>query len=184
MADNIVTVLRGKVNFCKLLPDQLHLNYGKEGKEWKTDFYDFDTKEVKSLGIADRVKSKDEYLDGKDHMTFKQKEFRPDGKANDPIKIVDIAGKPWTGGEIGNGSTVDLKFAVKDYGKGKKKGVYIRSMRVLDHVPFTRSEFAPLDESDEFFKQAQAAAALDADRREREDAQFKKDFDLEDEVPF
>lgn len=157
--ENTTIVLRGKTNYCKLLPDQLSLNFSKDGKEWKTDFYGFPEKEARGLGIGDRLKTKEGYLDGEVFMTFKQAEFRRDGEPNKPIPITDIINNPWPADKkIGNGSTVDLKFAVVDYGKGKKQGVYLRSMRVLEHVPFAGSNnFSPVSETDEFFAAAQKA---------------------------
>lgn len=160
--ESTTVVLRGKVNFFRMLPHQLKLNYDKSGKEWTTDFYDFPVKEIKALGIGDRVKQKDEYLDGAPYMTFKQKELRADGQPNRPVVVTDILGNSWDlDKELGNGTTVDAKFAVVDYGKGKKKGVYLRSIRVLDHVEFNRGpDFDPISETDEFFE-----AAIEAQKK-------------------
>ncbi len=176
-----IHVIRGKTSFAKILGDPV-LNYSKDGKEWKMDLQiTADTeKELKRLGIGDRVKRKDEYLDGQPFLTFKQKEYKNNGEANSPINVVDAAGNPWDQSKlIGNGSTVDVKFVVVDYGKGKKHGVYPRSVRVLDLVEYTRTEFEPLDESDEFFENAKAAA----ERKERELVEFRKDFGLESDTP-
>ena len=190
--ESTTVVIRGKVNYFRMLPDQLHPNYNKDGKEWTTDFYGFPVKEFKTLGIGDRVKQRDEYLDGESFTTFKQKELRADGTPNKPITVTDILGKPWDPErEIGNGSTVDAKFAVVDYGKGKKKGVYLRSIRVLDLVEFTRgAAFEPLDESDEFYQAAQEAlltASTGAKEKtileELDDTPFEVDDDLDDELP-
>ena len=153
MANNSVTyVLRGKLNYPKIVGDPV-LNYNKDGKEWKTDFYDFPVKEVKAMGISDRVKSKENYLDGQSFLTFKVSEFKKDGSANKPPKIVDSNNQPWPDDvKIGNGSDVDVKFSVVDYGVGKKKGVYLRSVRVLRHVPYNDAEsFEPLSKDDEFY---------------------------------
>lgn len=153
---NVQTVvLRGEAMYAKVLGDPV-LNYNKDGKEWKLDFKLADKNseaELKKLGIADRIKSKENYLDGAPFLTFKQAEFRKDGVTpNQPIKVVDIAGKEWSQDKlIGNGSKVDVKFVVMDFGPGKKKGVYIRSIRVLDHVPYEKDEFPEIDENDEFF---------------------------------
>lgn len=186
MANNTVTaVIRGKASFARVLGDPV-LNYDKSGKEWKLDVQiTKDTvKEIKSLGIGDRVKSKDEYLDGSPYLSFKQAEFRKDGKPNFPIKVVDIKGNDWDQSKlIGNGSDIDVKFVVMDHGTGKKKGVYIRSIRVLKLVEYGgKSEFDAIDEDDEFYLEAQAAATLEADRANREDEEFKKDFDLDDDI--
>lgn len=180
MSDTTIVTFRGKLNFAKVLGPPVGNKWGDD-KNWTVDLIlsPESVKETKALGIGDRVKKKDEYLDGQPHMSFKQPELRRDGTPNKPIKVVDINGRDWDQSKLlGNGTDADIKFAVADFGKGKKKGVYIRSIRVLKLVPYERKEFADVDEDDEFFNEAQAAAALDADRRQREDAQFKKDFDL------
>lgn len=193
MANTTETVtIRGKLSFAKLLGDPV-LNYSKDGKEWKTDFYDFPVKEIKALGIGDRVKEKDTYLDGKPYMSFKHPEYRKDGETrNDPIKITDILGKPWDDNKLlGNGTVADLKFRVVDFGKGKKKGVYLQSVRVLDLVSYEKQTFDPIDETDEFFAAAQAAAAeaeakskLGKTILEALDEEIDSPFDLpEDEMP-
>ena len=125
-------------------------------------------KELKAAGIADRVKTKENYLEGAPYLTFKQAELKRDGSPNKPIEIVDILGKPWNQDTlIGNGSVVDVKFVVMDFGPGKKKGVYIRGVRVLDLVPYYGGSFGALDEEDEYFAKARAAAESSSLRRQR-----------------
>lgn len=178
--DTVTAYLRGKTMYAKILGDPV-LNYSKDGKEWKMDLViDKDSlKELKSLGIGDRVKSKPDYADGQYYISFKQKEFKADGSANEPIRVVDNEQKPWDQSRlIGNGSTVDVKFVVKDWGPGKKKGVYLRAVRVLDLVTFNKSEFADLSEDDEFFTPEMKKGTED----------FEKDFnlkadDLDDDIP-
>ena len=184
MSDNVIVTFRGKTSFAKVLGDPLPNKFGDD-RNWTVDLVISPeaVKEAKALGIGDKVKRKEEYLDGQPFLSFKHPELRKSGEANKPIKVVDIAGRDWDQSKlIGNGSDVDVKFAVVDFGKGKKKGMYIRSIRVLKLVEYGgKSEFAEIDEDDEFFEEAQAAAALDADRRQREDAAFKKDFNLSDD---
>lgn len=179
MATNSVKmVIRGKTSYAKILGDPV-LNYSKDGKEWKMDLViDKDTaKEFKEAGIGDRVKSKPDYLDGQFYVTFKQAEFRRSGDKNDPIKVVDILGDPWDQRTlIGNGSDVDVTFAVQDHGPGKKKGMYIRQVRVLKLVPYEGGDTPPpINPDDPFFAEAEAARA----RKAMEDAQFNKDFGLD-----
>ena len=175
-------VFRGKAQYAKVLGEPM-LNYNKDGKEWKLDLVLADKgllAEAKKLGIGDRVKQKDDYVDGQSYMTFKQAEFKRDGTANDPIKVTDILGNPWPKDKlIGNGSDVDVKFVVIDYGPGKKSGVYIRSIRVLKLVEYNKKEFDDLPEDDEFAAEAKAAA----EKRARDMEQFKQDFDLKDDAP-
>ncbi len=182
MANNTVKmVIRGKTSYAKVLGDPV-LNYSKDGKEWKMDLViDKDTvKEFKDAGIGDRVKSKPEYLDGQYYVTFKQAEFRRNGEKNDPITVVDILGDAWDQKKLlGNGTDVDVTFAVADHGPGKKKGMYIRQIRVLKLVPYDgANEAPPINPDDPFFAEAEAARA----RKAMEDEQFKKDFGLNDTV--
>jgi hypothetical protein len=180
-ANDVQTItLRGKLSFAKVLEHQLSLNYNKDGREWKVDLEitPDDAKGLKSVGIADRVKTKDEYLSGNPFLSFKQAELKKDGSPNETIKVTDILGKPWDQEkELGNGTVADLKFVVVDYGKGMKKGVYIRAIRVLEHVPYESKPFTALDESDPYFAAAQAAAAQGTQTQEQ-------DEDLNDEIPF
>lgn len=177
--DNVTLVIRGETSFAKVLPEQLSLNYNKDGKEWKLDLVIDDEveKELKKQGLGDRVKYKDNYVDGRPHITLKQPELRKDGTANDPLRIVDAKNQPWdTTKELGNGSVVDVKLNIKDYGKGKKKGVYIRAIRVVKLVEYVRDDFEPIREDDPLY--AEALKAQD----------FEKDFgliddDLNDEIP-
>jgi hypothetical protein len=187
MATNqIKMVIRGKTSYAKILGDPV-LNYSKDGKEWKMDLViDPDTvKEFKAAGIGDRVKSKPEYLDGQDYVTFKQAEFRRSGDKNDPIPVVDILGDEWNAKQLlGNGTDVEVTFAVVDHGAGKKKGMYIRQVRVLKLVPYSGDAVPDINPDDPFFAEAEAAKA----RKAQEEAQFKKDFglaedNLDDDIP-
>lgn len=54
-------------------------------------------------------------------------------------------------GLIGNGSEVNIKFAKRDYGKGKKAGMYIRAIQVVNLVPYVTQDFAPVESDEEFF---------------------------------
>ena len=174
-------VFRGKAQYAKVLGEPM-LNYNKDGKEWKIDVIFADEKgikaEAKKLGIADRVKQKDDYADGKPYMTFKQAEYKRNGEANERVKVTDILGNPWPQDKlIGNGSDIDVKFVVVDYGPGKKHGIYIRSIRVLKLVEYNKQEFDAVSDDDEFAAEAKALA----EQRAREAAQFKKDFALQEE---
>lgn len=170
---NELITIRGTTSYAKVLPHQLAPNFAKDGKEWSVDIKlndpAGDEKRFKKIGIADRIRQKETYLDGAEFMTFRQPELKADGTPNKPIKIVDAKGRDWDNEtEIGNGSVVDVRFAVKDYGPGKKKGVYIRGIRVLEHVPYEKADlFEPLDENDEFYVEGDA----DGD-------------DLDDNLPF
>jgi hypothetical protein len=169
-------VVRGKSMYAQILGDPV-LNFSKDAKEWKIDVVidEGTAKEFKSMGIADRIKRKDTYLEGQPHITFKQAEFRKSGDPNDPIPVTNILDEKWDDKTmIGNGSDIDVSFVVRDYGAGMKKGVYIRSVRVLKLVPYEKTEFKKLDEDDPFF----AEAAAIRQKRETEAAQFEVAFGL------
>lgn len=185
MANKSETViLRGKTSFAKILGDP-RLNYSKDGKEWSMDLVldKAGVKDVNARGIKQKIKQKDNYVDGQPYIRFKRDEFKKDGRANDPIEVVDIIGKPWDEKKlIGNGSVVDVKFRVVDYGAGKQKGMYIDKVKVLDLVPYDGGDFEPISEEDEYFakyKEAQEASNANKDEEMRE---FRKDFGLDDDL--
>lgn len=196
MAEAQTVVLRGKTSFASVLPGDLVTNYNKDGKEWKLDLEidEATAKTMKQYGIADRVKRKDNYLDGAPYLSFKIKELNNKGEPNEPLKITDILGNSWGSEKIGNKSVVDLKFVVMDYGRGKPKGVYPRSMRVLEHVPYKPKDFADIDEDDPYYKAALEAA----ERRKATEVDLNTAFglnqpkvsttvfddDLDDDIPF
>lgn len=184
LSNNIETIVfRGKLSFAKILGDPV-LNYSKDGKEWKLDLVvDKDTvKEAKRLGIGERVKTKEGYLDGQTFMTFKQRELRKDGTPNEPIKVIDIRDQPWDPRKLlGNGTDADVKFVIVK-NPGKADGVYIRSVRILNLVPYERQEFAPLDESDPFFANLAAAEEM-ANAAKAPVENDVDDDDLDDELP-
>jgi hypothetical protein len=173
-------VYRGKLQYAKVLGNPV-LNYNEDGNEWKFDFIPNDPrtalKELKAVGKEERVRTKDDYLDGQTFISFKQAEYDANGDPNRRIKVVDAAGNDWPETRlIGNGTVADVKFVVVDYGKGKFKGMYPRSIRILDLVPYERKEFEALPEDDEYAAAAMRAAA--------EYKQFQEDFgvpDAEDE---
>lgn len=186
MSNTTTVVIRGKASYAKILGDPV-LNFSKDGKEWKMDVkINKDTvKELTGYGIKDKIKTKEGYLDGEPHLTFKQAEFQKSGKPNEPIKVTDILGNPWNDKElIGNDSDVDIKFVIIDYGAGKRKGMYIRSVRVLKLVPFNKADFGKVDETDEFYllaKEAEAKAL--AEHTAMVDAADESPpFDMDDDI--
>jgi len=190
--ENQVVVFRGKAMYAKVLGDPV-LNYNKDGKEWKVDLAltPETVKEAKALGIGDRIKraqpKEDEpdkplYLDGHPYMSFKQAEYTKAGKKNDPIPVKDILGNPWPQDRlIGNGSDIDLRFAVVTTPGKAKKSAYIRSIRVLNHVPYDKVEFADLPVDDPFYEKMKEAQAQAEARHVEEDKQFREDFGVEQE---
>lgn len=62
-----------------------------------------------------------------------------------------------------------------------KKGVYVRSVRVLNLVPYEKSEFTPIDEDDPFYKNLAAAEEMAAAARD-DGEPGPRDDDLDDDI--
>lgn len=178
---NVVTV-RGKLNFFKMFEDQLHLNYGKDGKEYSTDVVlnKEGVADFKSWGLSKKVKKKDEYVDGQPYVRFTIKEFNSKGDPSRPVEVVDILGNPWPSNDkLGNGTVADITFAYIDY--GTTQGAYIRRVRVLEHVPYNATAAKPLSEEDEYFAKYVEAQKASEQKKEVELTEFRKDFQLADD---
>ena len=110
---------------------------------------------IKKLGLSDRLRDPKEGDTREERfLTFRHNEFKADGSKADPIRVVEAKGDknvPWDGRLIGNGSDIEAKFVCKDYGVGRKKGMYLRAIRILNLVPYVSEDFAPLTPDDEFF---------------------------------
>lgn len=156
-------VIRGVASWAKIIGAP-RLNEFTGEKEWSIDVTP--NKEgralLKKLGINDRLREpKEGDKREESFISFRHREKRKDGTLNDPLRIVNSDNERWGNSLIGNGSVVDAKFVVKDYGKGKKKGVYLRAIRVLEHVPYEVEDFAPLESDDEYFAAAGEEAAVE-----------------------
>jgi len=170
--------VRGIAHWAKVIGEPKKDNFS-DGRQWSIDVSldDEGVKLFKELRIGDRIREPKEGDTRAPFYTFKQAEFRRDGQPNDPITIVDTNNRPWPEGKlIGNGSVVDIKFKFVPASGAKKAGAYIRAIRVLEHVPYQSSEFAPLSSDDEYFGSS-------------ETPEFEKDFgldtdsDLDDDIP-
>lgn len=178
-----IHVIRGVAHWAKILGAPRKNNFD-DGREWTIDVTP--DKEgrtlLRKLGIADRLREPKEGDSREEsYISFRHRELMADGSPAEPIRVVDAAGDAWDDSRlIGNGSVVDVKFKVKDYGKGKKKGVYIRAVRVLELVPYASQEFAPLSSDDEYF-----AAGADEGEVARLPDGLEPELadDLDDDVP-
>lgn len=160
--------VQGKVFWCKLLPDQLTENYDRDGREWTVEFEPDDTSFLKEHKLLDRLKDMDERArkleregeDGKAakvrknmegrkgvYLILKKAELTKDGEKNKPIRIVDEDNQPWDDRRIGNGSQVDARLDIKDWGVGKKKSIYLSALRVTNLVPYEDDPFAGMDKA-------------------------------------
>lgn len=160
--------MHGKVYWAKIFGAP-RTNYNEDGREWA---FEFEPDEagldllVKEHKLKDRLKDKYKKngdlragYENRDNpfIILKRKEFDYEGEPNEHIRVVDAANQPWNPREeLGNETEVDVKVQIVDYGPGKKKGIYPVAIRVLELVPFVRSDFAPLAETDERVQKARA----------------------------
>lgn len=151
----------GKIFWAKVLGDPVP-NYNRDGFEWTFDFEpNVEASALfRELNIDNKMKEKE----GRKIMRFTQKQQQANGKANFPITVVDARNRPWDPDvKIGNESLVEVKFKVVDYGKGKPTGVYPQAIRVLEHLPYVRQEFAPLPEDNPYVQNFAEPVAEEAE---------------------
>lgn len=131
-------LIRGKAKWAKITGEPAW-GYENKHREWSIDVYvDEETyHRLEVEGLKEKIKDKG----NGPYITFKRREFKQDGTANQPIRVVDHHGEPWSPkAKIGNGSTVNVNFAVNEYGKNQKSA-NILSLQVWDHVPYEGGEF-------------------------------------------
>jgi len=122
--------------------------YDKSQKEWTFDLaIDDDTVEkLTELGCKDQIRNKND--DRGNFITFKRRAVTREGEPAKPFFIVDNMKREWDGKtRIGNGSILNVKFAVNDItyqGKTRPKASAI-SIQVWKHVPYDNDEF-PVNE--------------------------------------
>lgn len=176
-AVNKATVfVSGKLYWAKVLGEP-RPNYGGDAREWTFEL-EPDEKGLallKQHKLTDRLK--DKYEDRGKFFVLRKTEFTKDGNPNQPIRIYDNENNEWDRTKlIGNGSDADVKLDIRDYGVGKKKGVYPVAIRVTNLVAYQSSEFGGMDKDDEASPTPKKSAKKDT---------FKEDFGLvDDEVPF
>jgi hypothetical protein len=201
MAMKSTTVfVSGKVYWAKIVGDKaLTNNYEGTGREWTFEFEPDDVSFLKDHRLLDRLKDPMAYANqleergedekaekaresakGRgDYLLIKKAEFNKDGEKNPPFKIVDSDNQPW--GEdrlIGNGSTVDLKLNIIDWGAGKKKSIWCSAIRVQDLVVYETDEFAGMDGPS-----APKPAATKVSKPKTK-AAAEEFADLDDDIPF
>ena len=156
MSDMVVKQLQGKAFYTKVLGTPVP-NYNKDGHEWSLDVgLDKDTvKQLKDWGLVSKIKPGNEKHDGLPYITFRRAAVKKSGpkagEANQPIRVVSPDGKTLWDNEvrIGNGSTVNVKFALHEVVGGPKKQKFVRadilSLQVWEHMPYV-----PVDDNAEF----------------------------------
>lgn len=180
MADRKTVFVTGKVYWAKIVGDKaLVQNYERDGREWTVELVPDDTTFLKENKLLDRLKDKEDAKnpDKGAFIILKKPEFDKEGEKNEPFRIYDGTGEEqvaWDDRLIGNGSSVDAKLQIVDWGPGKKKSIYLIALRVTDLVPYVSNEFGAMDDNRPAKKPAKkptkaSTAELD---------------DLDDDVPF
>lgn len=137
--------ITGKIYWAKVLGAP-RMNYNQDGKEWT---FELEPDEaglaiLKEHGLTDRLKNK--YEDRGKYISLKKKELSADGRENGPIRIYDASNAVWSQSTlIGNASLGDVRLDIRDYGPGKKKGIYPIAIRIKDLIPYEGSDFAGMD---------------------------------------
>lgn len=199
MANKKTTVFAsGTVYWAKIVGNEaLATNYDGDGKEWTFEFEPEDPSFLKDHRLLDRLKDPHAYANrleergedekaekaresakGRgDYLLLRKPELNRDGEKNLPFNIYDADNQPWEGGLIGNGSKVDVKLNIIDWGVGKKKSIYCQAIRVTDHVAYEADPFAGMDGDTP--KKAKPKATPKPKTKVAEDFS-----DLDDDIPF
>jgi hypothetical protein len=177
-----VEFLTGKIYWAKILGAP-RPNYNDDAREWA---FEFEPNEeglqvIIKHGLADRIKGKGyaigtkaQHKDREPFLVLKKSEFNKEGEPNKPIRVYDADDTQWDEETlIGNGSSADVKIDIRDYGPGKKSGIYPVAVRIKELVPYVSNEFGGMDGGD--------APKGKAPAKKKDD--FKKDFGLEDDDP-
>lgn len=176
-----VEFMSGKIYWAKVTGAPVP-NYGGDAREWT---FEFEPNEaglaiLKKHKLLDRLKEKEDAKnpDKGRFLVLRKKEFSSDGSPNQPIRIYDGEDNAWDGSLIGNGSSADVKIDIRDYGVGKKKGVYPVAIRVTGLVPYQGTEFGGMDKIEQ--------EAEEVEVKKTRKAQPKPNFgdDLDDDIPF
>lgn len=142
-------LIQGTAKWAKVTGEP-HWGYEQKHKEWSIDVF-LDEETVHRLeveGLKEKIKDKG----NGPFITFKRRETKQNGEANSPIRIVDHHGNilqdkdtAYKGPKIGNGSVVNVNFAVNEYGKNQKSA-NILSMQIWDLVKYDGGEFPTKEE--------------------------------------
>ena len=172
--DSTTVFASGKIYWAKVFTPVN--NYEGTAKEWTFEFEPEDTTFLKEAKLLDRLKNKHEGRP--EYLILKKPELNAEGEKNDPIRIYDSDNVQWDSDKlIGNGSSVDVKLRIIDWGKGKKKSIWVTAIRVTDHIPYTSNEFGAMD-SNEVRKEV-------ATKPKKPNPKATSDeLDMDDQIPF
>lgn len=184
MAENATTYyITGRVFWPKIVGEKaLHDNYERTGREWSYEFEPDDVEFLKTERLLDRLKEKEDPKnpDKGPFLNLRKPEFTRAGDKNEPIRIYNADDTPWDETvSLGNGTRVDAKLRVVDYGKGKKKGIYTTALRITELVPYVSNEFGGMGKTD---TPAKPAAKSKVAKPAKSAAEYLDDLD--DDIPF
>jgi hypothetical protein len=146
-------LIRGTAKWAKITGEP-SWGYEHKHKEWSIDVYvdDPTIERLKSEGLKDKIRDKG----NGPFLTFKRREFKQDGTPNQPIRVVDHHGESWDKRvKIGNGSTVNVNFAINEFGKGQKSA-NILSLQVWDLVKYEGGSEFPTREDEKTWEEEAA----------------------------
>ncbi len=182
MATKRTTVFgTGKIYWPKIVGERaLHDNYDGDGRQWAYELAPDDSSFLKEHKLLDRLKDKADVKnpDKGEFLYMKKPEFTRDGEKNEPIRIYTEDNEEWPEGKmIGNGTSVDYKLSIVDYGKGKKSGIYTQALRVTELVPYESNEFGAMDgpAKSSKSKPGKQSAAAELDDLDDDIPPFEKD---------
>lgn len=178
MATSKVTeFISGRLFWPKIVGNPVP-NYGGDAREWT---FELEPDEeglatLKKHGLSDRLKDKPDAKnpDKGKYIVLRQREFTAAGEKNNPIRVYNKENEAWPEGKlIGNASVGDVKVSIRDFGPGKKKGIYPAAVRVREAVEYTSSEFGRLD-----------GVADKGAPKPKPNTKAKFGDDLDDDLPF
>lgn len=178
MTDRTTVFATGKIYWAKIFGTP-RPNYDGDAREWTLEFEPDDVSFLKEHKLLDRLKDKHE--DRPPYLVLRKSELNKDGDKNEPIRVYNEDNEAWDDNKmLGNGTVADVKLVIADYGKGKKKGIYVNAIRVTDYVPYISNEFAGMDT-----KGAKSAAgSTGAAKKPSTKAKAADLEDLDDDMPF
>lgn len=144
-----MAMLQGPIYWAKIL-GKPQPGYDKRQLEWSFDVgIDKKTrKNLEELEVGDYIKPAEKngrtHASGTEYMKFSRKELKFDGSPGQPIKVVDRTGQPWPEDrKIGNGSIVNVKFAVNEKQSGGMKPSVV-ALQVWEYVPYEGGDDFPV----------------------------------------
>lgn len=171
MVEYTTEFAKGTIYWAKILGSPV-TDYDGTGKEWQYSFVPEDPSFLKSHGLLGRLKQDSKGVIEGDFLALRSKATDAEGDPKKPIRVVDVDNMPWDDEVlIGNGSKVDVKLSVADWGKGKHKSIYTNIIRVTDLVSYEGGgdPFAEMDGAGQGEKPKKSVPVLD---------------ELDDDIPF